>query len=356
VIYSVTDNRILHIGSYTRESGGKGLGITAVERDPHTGALTDLGLVAATPSPSFLAWHPTLPVLYAVNELRAGTVTAWRTDTGATSRGDTGGDSPCHLAVTPDGNHLIATNYASGSVAVHALDPSGAIGDRTDLLEHRGHGPDRERQASAHPHMVSAHPAPVLVVDLGTDAVYPYGLDQGRLVPNGPRIHLKAGTGPRHLARHPDGRRVFVVGELDPVVTVFGVDDHGWHQRHRVPASARPGLRQPSEIALGPDGRFLYVANRGANTIAVFAVDGAPAVDDAGPALVDEVDCLGDWPRHFAVIGEHLYVANERSHSIAVFRIDAVSGNLSAIGGPHPSRSPTCVLPAFAADAGFLAT
>ena len=207
--------------------------------------------------------------------------------------GDTGGDSPCHLAVTSDGQHLISTNYASGSISVHRIDPTGAIGARTDLLVHDGHGPDPERQVSAHAHMISIDPrgGPAHVVDLGTDAIYPYVLDAGRLVPSGPRVHVRAGTGPRHLARHPDGRRVYVVGELDPTITVFEVDGHGWHERHRVPSSARDGLRLPSEIVVRADGRFLYVANRGVDTVRLRAR--RSALDGAAPALVDEVDCAG---------------------------------------------------------------
>jgi 6-phosphogluconolactonase (cycloisomerase 2 family) len=362
LICGVTVGQILHIGCYTRESGGAGEGVTAVARDPRTGALTTIGLLAPSTSPSFLAAHPTLPVLYAVSEVAFGTVSAWRVGADGAeplAGGDTGGDGPCHLAVTPDGQHLISTNYASGSVSVHLLDPTGAIGARTDLLVHDGHGPDPERQASAHAHMVSVDPrgGPFHVVDLGTDAIYPYVLDAGRLVPSGPRVHVRAGTGPRHLARHPDGRRVYVVGELDPTVTVFEVDDHGWHERHRVPSSARDGVRQPSEIAVSADGRFLYVANRGVDTVSAFAVE------ETAPVLVDEVDCLGEWPRHLAVVGEHLYVANERSHAIAVFDADPTSGKLSAVGDPYPSPSPACVLPAtpsmMAADgpnAGLVAT
>jgi 6-phosphogluconolactonase (cycloisomerase 2 family) len=367
LICGVTVGQILHIGCYTKESGGTGEGINAAERDPHTGALTAIGLRATTTSPSFLAAHPTLPVLYAVNEVASGAVGAWRITPAGAGRlaaepltgGDTGGDSPCHLAVTSDGRHLISTNYASGSISVHRIDPTGAIGARTDLLVHDGHGPDPERQVSAHAHMISIDPrgGPAHVVDLGTDAIYPYVLDAGRLVPSGPRVHVRAGTGPRHLARHPDGRRVYVVGEIDPTITVFEVDGHGWHERHRVPSSARDGLRQPSEIVMRADGRFLYVANRGVDTVSAFALDGA------APALVDEVDCQGVWPRHLAIVGEHLYVANERSHSIAVFDVDAASGKLSATGYPYPSPSPTCVLPATASmltadgpNAGLVAT
>ena len=175
---------VVHIGGYTAQSGGRGSGIVAARRDPRTGALTPLGTVAVTPSPSFLARHPTQPVLYAVNELTDGEISAWQV--GADGALDplgsrsTGGAEPCHLAVLPGGGHLLAANYGSGSIAVFPLDPQGVPGERTDLVVHEGHGPDPERQDHAHAHMVSpgVGQGPIFGVDLGTDSVYRYDLDE----------------------------------------------------------------------------------------------------------------------------------------------------------------------------------
>jgi 6-phosphogluconolactonase (cycloisomerase 2 family) len=394
----VDDGGILLIGCYTPHSGGgRGEGIVAAGRDPRSGALRPAGVVARTPSPSFLAWHPTLPVVYAANELPDGAVSAWRFVDGrveAARRASTGGDSPCHVCVTPDGRYLLASNYGSGSIAVHALDDYGAILGRTDLLAHEGHGPDPARQASPHAHMVSAPPrwvgrtpgsglgsaaavgsgmAPgsgtgvdaspasgvnpgpggtpdpgveggygadaLLAVDLGTDSIYPYAVAHDRLVPAAHRVHLRRGTGPRHLARHPDRRRVYVVGELDASVTVLAAGERGWHERHRVAAGARDGHYQPSAVAVAADGRFLYVANRDVDTIAAFALHGERA-----PELTAEVDTGGAWPRDFALIGGHLYVANERSHTVSIFVVDPDSGVPSPSADPVSFPSPTCLL------------
>ncbi|BCL13589.1 lactonase family protein [Micromonospora sagamiensis] len=338
---------VVHIGGYTRESDGNGDGIVAARRDPRTGALTPLGTVAVTASPSFLVRHPTLPVLYAANELPEGQVSAWRVapdgDLTPLGTGDTGGAEPCHLAVTPDGRHLVAANYGGGSVAVFPLDGAGVPSGRSDLVVHSGHGPDPQRQEAAHAHMVSPDPdgGPLYVVDLGTDSVYRYDLDAatGRLVPRAPRVRTHAGTGPRHLARHPDGRRVYLVGELDGTVTALDRDAEGaLHQRGRVPASGRTGHVQPAEIAVGPQGRFLYVANRGVGTLAVFALDGAL------PELVAEVDTGGEWPRHFAWSGRDLYVADQRAEMVRAFRVDPATGVPEPAGEPVPVPSPSCVL------------
>ncbi|WP_446216613.1 lactonase family protein [Micromonospora sp. IBHARD004] len=339
---------IVHIGGYTAESGGRAAGILAARRDPASGELTPLGTAVVTASPSFLVRHPALPVLYAVNELAEGQVSAFR----AAPDGDlsplgvqpTGGAEPCHLAVAPDGRHLFVANYGGGSVAVFPLDSAGVPGERSDLVHHEGHGPDPERQEKAHCHMASPDPGagPLLAVDLGTDSVYRYDLDaaSGRLVPRAPRLRTPAGTGPRHLARHPDGRRCWLVGELDGTVTAYDLTaDGALHQRERVDASGRAGHVQPSEVAVGPDGRFLYVGNRGVGTIAVFSVA------DGSPRLVVEVDTGGEWPRHFALTGEHLYVADERADMIRIFRVDPDTGVPAAVGEPVPVASPTCVRP-----------
>ncbi|MEV4480418.1 lactonase family protein [Micromonospora coxensis] len=341
-------NEIVHVGGYTAVSGGRGDGIVAARRDPVSGALTPLGTVAVTDSPSFLVRHPALPVLYAANELAEGQVSAF----GVGEHGDltplavrsSGGAEPCHLAVAPDGGHLFVANYGGGSVAVLPLDARGVPGERSDLVVHEGHGPDPERQERAHCHMVSPGPGggPLLAVDLGTDSIYRYDLDaaSGRLVPRAPRVRTAAGTGPRHLARHPDGRRCWVAGELDATVTAYELTaDGALHQRGRVDASGRAGHVQPSEITVGPDGRFLYVGNRGVGTVAVFALDAEL------PRLVAEVETGGEWPRHFVPVGEHLYVADERADMVRVFRIDPGSGVPEPVGEPVEVPSPTCVLP-----------
>lgn len=339
----------VYLGCYTAGAGGRGEGIVVARREPESGALTPLGTVAVTPAPSFLARHPDLPVLYAVNEVTDGGVSAFRVavdgDLTALGSRPTGGADPCHLAVADDGRHLFVANYGGGSVTVFPLDGQGVPGERTDLVRHEGHGPDPQRQERAHTHMVvpGRDGGPLLVVDLGTDSVYRYELEAetGRLVPRAPWVRTAAGVGPRHLAHHPDGRRSWLVGELDGSVLAYEVTTDAASPRlsGRVSASGRPGQVQPSEVAVGPEGRFLYVANRGVGTIAVFALDGEL------PVLVTEVDSGGKWPRHFALIGAHLYVADERADLIGVFRVDPVTGVPAPVDEPVRVLSPTCVLP-----------
>ena len=102
-----------------------------------------------------------------------------------------------------------------------------------------------------------------------------------------------------------------------------------------MPASNVTGHNQPSELV--SDGRYLYVANRGPDTISVFALD------NALPRYVTEVKA-GEWPRHIALDGDRLYVANERSHSVMIMQIDQETG-VPAVIQSIEVPSPTVVLP-----------
>ena len=340
-------NELIFVGCYTGESGGEGEGIALLRRHPATGALTRLGVVARTPSPSFLAQHPARPVLYAVNELDAGTVSAFSVDGDGTltelAVQPTGGRHPCHLAISADHRQLLVANYGSGSVSVHPLDPDGAIGEHSDLLQLAGSGPVADRQAGPHAHMVAPDPngRDVLICDLGADRVWRTRLDplSGRLAPPDPAVVTAPGTGPRHLHRAADGV-LLLVGELGGSLSWYrpGGADGALQPAGRVPASTTGVDNQPSELVMGSDGRFIYVGNRGPDTVSAFAWNGEKA------ELIAEVPTGGVWPRHLVLLGDHLYVANERSHTVTTFRIDPDSGVPRLRGEPTGEPSPACLL------------
>lgn len=315
----------LLVGGYSGDKGD-GAGITVV---------ADGEVVATVPaqSPSWIARHPDLPVLYAVAETDDGQVHAWRLDDGVPAQhlgfGETGGSEPAHLAVDSTGRFLITANYTGGSISVHRLSDNGAIGERTDFVQHELHG-EHPRQDGAHPHMIRAIPGGVLVIDLGGDAIYVYRLrDDGTLEQTG-LIAAPPGSGPRHAVRL--GERYYVTAELSGELLVFEADGR---LAGAVAASTSDIPNQPSELA--GTGEFLYVANRGPNTISVFALD------DGLPEYRTEV-ATGDWPRHIVLDGARLYVANERSHEVMVMLIDAASG-VPVLEQTIEVPSPTVVLP-----------
>jgi 6-phosphogluconolactonase len=315
----------LLIGGYSGDKG-EGSGIAVVDDD-------QVMAVIPADSPSWIDRHPDLPVLYAVAEIDDGHVYAWSLVDGAPDgtlgRGDTGGAEPAHLTVDPSGRYLITANYSGGSISVHRLGPDGSIGERTDLILHETHG-EQPRQEQAHPHMVYAADEELLVTDLGGDAIYRYRLTpDGKLMQEGV-IPAPPGSGPRHLLTV--GDRTYVTAEMSGQVLVY---DAGWRLLGAVPASASTGHNQPSDLV--SDGRFLYVSNRGPDSVAVFALD------DELPRYITEVP-VGDWPRNIALDRDQLYVANERSHSVMVMTISHETG-IPELARTIEVPSPTVVLP-----------
>ncbi|MFG3496326.1 lactonase family protein [Streptomyces sp. NPDC047928] len=335
------------MGSYT-SAGGRG--VAAANVDPETGALTPTGGSDALADPSFLATGPDGALLYAVSETDEGTVAAFDVS-GPVPRllghpAPVRGAAPTHLSLAA--GHVLTANYGSGSVSALPLGPDGAPAAATGLLRHRGAGPDPERQLGPHAHQVL--PAPggrwILGVDLGTDCVRVCALDPatGGLAVHG-ETALRPGTGPRHLAFHPSGGHVYVLGELEPVLTVCRWDgDTGVLEPvGEVPLApaGTSGRGYPSAVVVAPDGRFVWVAVRGDDTITVLTLDetGEKAAQAAA------VPCGGRWPRDLArdPAGGRLYAANERSGDVTWFDVDPETG-VPTRGGSLAFPAASCVV------------
>lgn len=328
---------IVYVGSY-----GSGISIFA-----RTGPRLEFVDRLDVPDPSFLVADPGGRFLYAVDELKDPSVASFAVSEGGRlrelSRQPTGGGAPCHLLHHPAG-YLLAANYESGSVAVHPIGADGTLGPRTDLVQHTGSGPHPERQRGPHAHEVRLAGELVVVVDLGLDRLIGYRLDPatGRLsVAADPFARTHPGAGPRHAVAHPNGRW-YVAGELDATVAVFDPDPSTgvMHEVAALPSTAGPAPSYPASIALSAGAGRLYVSNRGADTIATFAVDPA---GDLSP--VDEVPSGGSWPRHFAIVDDVMFVANERSDTVVSFTLDAATGLPRPTGDAVTVGAPTCVLP-----------
>lgn len=328
--------------------GSPAAGVTVADIDKGVVTPLDQSALAGVDDPMYLALSPDGRVLYTVHEVAAGAVSAWEPgDDGVRPLGvprSTGGNGPCHLSVHPGGRYLLTADYGSGSISVHPIGPDGALGDATHVVQHEGGGADPDRQAGPHAHMIVTDPVRghVLAADLGTDTVYRYRLDEasGRLSLDD-EIRLAPGSGPRHLVlREP---YAYVVTELASTVTVLDlsapaadavVADVATH------VDDGRGPSYPSAIRLSPDGRFLYVANRVVDDIAVLSVDG-PDV-----ALVATVPCGGAHPRDIELDpdGQYLYVANQFSDQLVSFRVDQRTGVPEPTGQVLSTPSPSSVL------------
>ncbi|WP_329113672.1 lactonase family protein [Streptomyces sp. NBC_01465] len=317
------------IGSFTT-AGGRGIIAASVDRE--TGALTELGATDAVANPSFLALSEDGSVLYSVSETAEGAVAAFDV-TGAQPQLNgasvaVGGQDPTHLALTA--GHVLTANYSSGSVSVVPLRGE-ELGERTSVLVHEGSGPNAARQQGPHAHQVLPDPSGrwVVSVDLGTDSLRVCALDAatGALTLHG-ETALKPGSGPRHLVFHPEGTHAYVLNELEPTLTVCRWDAGSGTLEPVGETAVVPDGEYTetyaSEIVVSHDGRFLWAANRGHDSLSVLALDESREK----PALVTTVGCGGHWPRDLALdpSGRRLYAANERSGNVTWFDIDPETG------------------------------
>lgn len=344
--------RRAYIGSFT-SSGGQG--ITTADIDPDSGALTRLNVTGTVEDPSYLAVSPDGAVLYAVSELpkdgRAAAFSLRESDTPVPlgSPVSVEGDAPTHLCLA-DG-YLLTANYGSGSVSSLPIGrPDGTLGGPRHVLRHQGAGPDPERQEGPHAHAVLPDPSGrwLLTVDLGTDSVRVCALDPatGRLQVHG-ETALPPGNGPRHLVFHPRGHRAYVTNELASSVTTLAWEAGEGRLEplvtHRtLPQDAASGMANyPSALVVSPDGRFLWSANRGDDSIAAFTLDAEGGI----PELTGTVPCGGLWPRDLALdpVGGRLYAANERSGDVTWFDVDPERG-LPRRAGSVPVPAATCVV------------
>jgi 6-phosphogluconolactonase len=347
---------LVWFGTYTGPKTGSE-GIYAARFDDATGAVSAPQLAAPAHSPSFLALHPRLPVLYAVAEVanddgtRDGAVQAFAIDvaTGslaALNHQPSGGGGPCHVSVDAGGRVALAANYGGGSAICLGLGDDGRLkpvvaGQPGGFLQHAydragDAGFDPRRQEKPHGHSIDPTPDGrfAIVCDLGLDKVFVHTLDRERatLAPHG-FAATKAGAGPRHFALHPSGRFGYCVNELDLTVTAFAFDPQTGTLTEIQTLPTLPDTvtdRQgfsTAEIAVHPAGTFLYASNRGHDSIAMYAIDGASgklSFLGVEPARVKT-------PRHFAIApgGRFLLTAGQDSGTVAIFALDAQTGRLS---------------------------
>jgi len=351
--------RFVFIGSYTKDDGqtehrSQGIYTCQVSED---GQLSLLSSSRGGLNPSFLVRHPTRPFLYAVNEMEADRASAFAIDlqTGALTllnSQPTGGIWPCQASLDPAGKWLMAANYNSGSLTVFPILPDGRLGPASDYVEHQGvPRPDLNHQDNAHAHMLKFDPTGrfVLATDLGLDRIFIYRLDfeHGRLTPHTPGdVVMPPASGPRHFVFHPNGRYLYLANELDSTVTVCAWDGEAGRLHPLQKLSSLPvgfeGLNAVADIHLHPSGRFLYVSNRGHDSLAIYSVDPHSGLLD----LRGHEPSGGRTPRGFAVDpqGQFILVANLHSDNIVTLCLDPQNGQLSPTAYKISIPQPVCVL------------
>lgn len=342
------------------ESQKAGEGISRLTLDLKQGLLGEPQPAAGGLNPFFLALHPTGNFLYATclapdaSGKPTGGVAAFAIDrkTGALrelNRVLSGGTGTCHLMVDQTGTCLVVASCGNGRLACIALNGNGSLKAATSIIQHEGVSVSVKK--GPQPHSINLDPGNhfAFAPDCGLDRIFAYRFDPvaARLTPHTPaEIPIGPRTGPRHFAFHPNGRFAYLINELNSTVVAFAYDGTAGALRRLQDISTLPadfaGKSAPAEIALHPNGKFLYGTNRGHDSIAMFAVD-----DTTGRLMsLGQEPSLGLIPQHFVIdpTGAFMLVANRKGDLVVQFRIDRQTGKLQPTGQKVSLRGPSCMM------------
>lgn len=358
---SAQASHLVYVGTASY-SGQVSKSILAFRFNPKTAELSPLGVAGEADNPGFLAVHPNQHTLYAVNETgnqkaqTGGSVSAFALDrqTGKLkllNNVAAHGAHPCHLTVDKAGKYVVVASYFGGAVESFPVKPDGRLGDTASVVRHTGRSINKERQEAPHPHGLKLSPDSrfALVADLGIDKlmIHQFNAQDGTLTPNKQlSATLPPGAGPRHVAIAPSGKFAFVVNELNSTVSAFSRNVTSGALDLAQTLSTLPkdfkGENSGAEIEVFPSGSFLYVSNRGHDSIAVFSIDASKGT----LTPIEQVSTQGKTPRNFGIdpTGSFLIAANQDSQNLVVFRIHPETGRLTPAGqSVKTTRAPVCV-------------
>lgn len=332
----------LYVGTYSVRNS-EGIYVYAFNRQDLSFELMETA--TGPDSPSFLDISPDGNYLYAANrqgigaDSTFGSVSAYKIESASgtlqpLNEMSSYGVSPCHIHA--NGNKLYLSHYAGGSLSVLTLAEDGSIAALLDTVQHVGSGPHKNQQ-SAHVHTTHTLPNTdlFLVADLGMDQLTFYQTDETGIHQAAiPPIKTEAGVGPRHFTFAADTKLLYLAEELSSSVSVYALDlINGQHRFiQRLPTLPADFLEKNSvaDIHLSPDGKFLYVSNRGHDSLAIFKVD----QEDGTLSFIGHQDALGKTPRYFMIDpkGAFILVANKDSDKIILFHRDQKTGLLKDSG------------------------
>lgn len=343
--HDLTKEFIGYVGTYTRKSSR---GIYRFELDIEAKELTDVQLAHVTGSPTYLAISKNEKRLYAVAQAdEMGGVSSYEIQEDGKlrymNRKLSKGAPPCHVDIRDQA--LLSGNYHKGTVTWYEINEQGSIHKEITSEEHEGCGP-HERQEKPHVHFTGHTPDGkyVLVVDLGTDELVTYIKKNQALI----KLHTfktKAGSGPRHIAFHPNGKTAYLLTELSSEVIVldYKASNGSFIERQvlRVIPEDFTETNDASAIHVSSDGKFVYTANRGHNSIAVFQADETTG----NLTFVEYTNTAGEFPRDFTLDPSEAFivVANQHTGNLVLFERDEQTGKLTKLDSEINVPEAVCV-------------
>ena len=349
---------LVYVGTYT---GSGSDGIYAYHFNPANGVLNPAGLVAKTDNPSYITIDPAGCFLYAVNEMDSfqhqptGAVSVFAIDrksAGLTllQQVSSLGAAPAHVSLDNSARYLMVANYNGGNAAVFPVKNDGRLGTHTTFVQDTGAGVNPDRQTGPHAHFIQATNDNrfVMIADLGIDKVLIYRFDTitGSLGSAEPGlVKMDPGSGPRQIAFHPSGRFIYVLNELTSTITSFSYNQETGTMQLAQTISTLPedfsGTNTAARILIDAKGQFLYVSNRGDNSIGLFRINS----EDGCLKPLEWFSTGGSTPRHFDIdpTGQWLFAANQDSDNIVLFRIEKSTGRLIQTSRSLAIDSPVCL-------------
>jgi len=340
----------LLIGTYTNT--GKSEGIYTYEIDLDKFVFTQKSVAKEMVNPSYLALTSDKKYIYTVSE--SGTASkagafAFDESIGKLSfinSSDTRGSGPCFVSATKQ--HVITANYNGGSISVFGRNENGSLTAVLQLIQHVGGSIDPIRQTASHVHQVKFTPDGkyLLVNDLGTDkmTVYTYNANaKSNILVAHDSIQVKAGSGPRHLTFSKNGKRVYLLQEMDGTITILKLNKGKLTKLQETTVVKKSGIETgAADIHLSSDERFLYATNRGtANDISCFSV-----AKDGTLTFVQQYSTGGIGPRNFSLTpdGKYILVGNQRTDNITIFKRNTKTGLLTNTGKSLEVGAPVCLI------------
>lgn len=335
------------IGSTDRSDSS---GIHFAVLNPETGEISFKGFTATAPSPGYIAFSPDKKALFAVtgdNMISSygfadGQLTPINSQPAE-------GQNPCHVSVHPSGEMAFLANYSDGSFSAYGVEKGFRLTPAVYTEKYEGSGPNEGRQKSPHAHcaVVSPNGKFVYVTDLGTDKVMNYVVDAAgkKTEPNAaqPFFTAKPGAGPRHMVVHPGGKWLYLLNELDATVTAASIAENGSLAEIATYPTLPSDYKQPGNtsaaIRLHPNGRFLYVSNRGYDAVHGFRIE-----QDGTLTKVTEVREKIANPRDFNLdpSGKFMIVGNQKTNDLTLLTVDPETGKLVYKSTAGKIAGPSC--------------
>jgi 6-phosphogluconolactonase len=339
------------VGSNTPE------GILAYDWDPAAGKLMPAGGAAKLANVDWITYSQDRKYLFAASEVDSfngkptGAVASFRVVNGKlqpVSAQNSASIGTCHVALDQTGRVLLSADYGGGSAASFLV-TSGQLSPAVWTEHYTGHGPNADRQQSAHAHFASFSPDNrfAYINDLGEDCIHIYRLNAitAKLTPAG-TYHAKPGSGPRTLHFHPNDHTAYSINELDSTVDVLQ-----WNPadgsltlaiRIELLSAGYSGDTHGCDTVISKDGQSVYFANRGNNSIYLYHADAKTGSLTPGGRF----DCGGKTPRSFVLdpTERWMLVANQDSNQISVFARNATTGVLAEKGKSFPAATPMRIL------------